>query len=314
MGSELRNNSSYGSYAVAASITLLAGAIFYFSVQLAAVGKVADSLALYRDVAPDIVKEVSLIREQIPRVLDQVDGIQAQLPKILDEVEAVRKEIPPILAEVKALRQNTVPALLAETEMLQKTTVPAILAESKMLRSDTIPAVLSETKQLRKNTIPAVLAESQQLRDSTIPAVLLEVKTTREALPGLIEQSESVIKTAGSNAVSGIFTGIITAPFSLMSNVSTSIFSSGLAKTDHDIIAKAAQSVLATNRLDAHKAWRNKKTGAHGEVTLIAMSVDGDSRCRELRFSAANTKKSLGKKDLYMCLDENNQWQYKGAE
>ena len=290
---------SYGSYAVALSILCLAASLVYFAKQLSSLEKVADTLAVYRDVAPELITEVANISDKIPL--------------IVNEVEAVRIQIPAILAEVSALRQDTIPAILKTTGVLQGTTVPALLVESKALREDAIPLLITESIALREETIPAVLLESKILRERAIPAILLEVKKTREELPMLLIQANTVAKSAGKNAsegaVSGFFSGIIKAPINLMSGAD-GVFSKSenLSDADQELISAASMRLLKKNKLGAVQKWSNSSSGHKGDITLTAMGVNGDERCRELTYRGFKRRKELGKSLMVLCHNEIGQW------
>jgi surface antigen len=279
--------SSYGNYAVAVSILCLAASIVYFAKQLSSLEKVADTLAVYRDVAPELIAEVANISDQIPL--------------IVNEMESVRVQIPAILAEVSALRKDT---------------IPAILVESQALREDTIPLVMAESVALREQTIPAVLLESKTLREQALPAILLEVKKTREELPMLLTQATTVAKTAGKNAsegvVSGFFSGIIKAPINLMSGAGGAFSKSeNLTVTDKKLINEASMLTLQKNYLGATQTWSNSNNDHRGDITLTAMVVNGDERCRELTYSGFKRREKLGKSLMVLCHDEKGKWSSK---
>lgn len=293
---------SYGSYAIAVSILCLAASIVFFAKQLSSLEKVADTLAVYRDVAPELITEVANISDQIPL--------------IVKEVESIRTQIPAVLAEVSALRKDTIPAILQTADVLQNTTVPALLVESKALREDTIPLVMKESVALREQTIPAVLLESKNLRERAIPAILLEVKKTREELPMLLTQATTVAKSAGKNAsegaVSGFFSGIIKAPINLISGAEGAFSKSeNLSDADQKLITEASMLTLQKNYLGAVQKWSNSKNGHKGNVTLTAMVVNGDERCRELTYRGFKRRREVGKSLMTLCHDEKGQWSSK---
>jgi surface antigen len=287
-----------GSYAIAASILCLSISIGYFAMQLASLEKVAASVALYRDVAPELVHEVAQITENIPFIINEVTAVRGEVPAILAEIEAVRTQVPAILAEIVALRRETIPAVLAETKILQTTTLPALLVESNALRNQ---------------TIPVLIAESTALREKTIPAVLMEVKTTREELPALLAQADQVARSAGKNAsegaVSGIFSGIISAPMNLVNGLTESIFQGkALSEEERNIIAIASSNVLSKDYSQASELWSSSNMASSGNVTITAMSVNGDQRCRSLTLSGNKNKKPLVTSVFNVCLDSAGKW------
>lgn len=308
---------SYGSYAIAGSVLCLSASIVFFAQQLSSLEKVADTLAVYRDVAPELIAEVANISDQVPLIITEVAAVRAQIPAVLAEVAALRRDtIPAVLTEVTVLRRDSIPAILQATDVLQSTTIPALLIESEALRKDTVPLLITESTALREQTIPAVLLESQALREHTLPAILLEVKTTRQELPMILSQADAVARTAGQSAsegaVSGFFSGIIKAPMNFMTGVGGAFFKSGhLTTNDKELIAEASKLTLQKNYLGAVQSWSSSKSGNRGDITLTAMVVNNDERCRELTYKGFNGRKNLGEKLITLCHDQNGQWSIK---
>lgn len=303
---------NYGRYAIAASILCLSASIGYFALQLSSLEKVAESVALYRDVAPELVHEVAQITEKIPLIINEVAAVREEVPAILAEIEAVRAEIPSVLAEVAAVRAE-IPAILTEISVLRRETIPAVLVETKMLQTITLPAMLAESNTLRSDTVPGLIAESTALREETIPTVLTEIKTTREEMPRLLAQAGEIARSAGKNAsegaVSGIFSGIFNAPINLFTGVTDSVFKGkSLSTEDRRLIGTASSEVLKQDYLLAAETWGSAETGSAGDVTITAMAVNGDERCRELSVKGYNKKKSLGTTVVNVCHDSSGEW------
>lgn len=299
------NRANYGHYAIAISIALLACSIVYFSTKLSSLEKAADSLAVYHDVAPDLVAEVEKISVQIPAIVREVALTREKIPAVLAEISAIRKVVPSVVEQI--------PPILSEVSALRETTVPAVLVETAALRKETIPSVLNETAALRKKTIPDVLSESKALREDSIPSMMSEVRLTREEMPLLLAQAKDVARSAGQNAsegaVSGFFSGIIKAPLNLVSGVGGSIFKGEtLTPRDKKLLTEASARVLDKNQLNAVEAWRNPESSRGGKITLTAMVVNEDERCRELTFDSHKGKKSLGEKVVVICHDEKGVW------
>jgi surface antigen len=303
---------NYGSYAIAASVLCLSASIGYFALQLASLEKVAESMALYRDVAPTLVKEVAQITEKIPFIINEVTAVRGEIPAILAEIAAVRAEIPSVLAEVAAVRAK-IPEILIEVSALRRETIPAVLVETSMLQKITVPSVLAESKALRSEAVPGLIAESTALREKTIPAVLIEVKTTREELPALLAQANEIARSAGKSAsegaVSGIFSGIISAPLNLVTGVTGSVFQGkSLSEEERRLIAIASDKVLSKDYLQASETWSNSEMTSSGNVTITAMSVNRDERCRALTIKGYKKKASLGTTIVNVCHDSTGKW------
>jgi surface antigen len=289
---------NYGSYAIAVSVLCLSISIFYFATQLSSLEKVAESMALYRDVAPELVHEVAQVSENIPIIINEVTAVRDEVPAILAEIAAVRLQIPAVLAEVNALRLETIPAVLAATNTLQTTTLPTVIAESKALRSQ---------------TVPVLIAESTALREKTIPAVLTQMQKTREELPGLLAQANDIARSAGKSAsegaVSGIFSGIISAPINLVNGVTGSIFKGkSLSEQERNLIAIASSKVLSKDYLQASETWSSNVLAHSGTVTITAMSVNGDERCRSLTIKDNKINKPLASSVFNVCHNSAGKW------
>lgn len=299
---------NYGTYAIATSVLCLSASIGYFALQLSSLEKVAESISLYHDVAPELVKEVAQITEKIPLVITEVASVRSEIPAIMAEIAAVRAEIPAILAEVAAVRSN-IPAILTEVSALRRETIPEVLVVTKTFQTTTVPAVLAESKALRNNTIPVLIAESTALRETTIPAVLTEVKTTRVQMPKLLAQANEIARSAGKSAsegaMSGIFSGIISAPLNIVTDIKGTVFKGeSLPDDDRRIIAIASEKVLSKDYLQAKEVWLNNQTARRGEVAITAMSVKGDKRCRILLIKG----NSMETTSVNVCHDSTGKW------
>jgi len=286
-----KSKANLGLMALAVSIVFLAGALVYFASQLVNLKKAAASLAVYRDVVPKLVEEIEHVRRQTPLILKESAAIRAQLSQ----------QLPTLTAEVAAVRK------------MLDTRVPEVIDEVGEYRRTVVPEVLSESKFLRLSTIPAVLSESKALRQKTIPNVLHEVKMTRTELPQLLTQASDLARSAGKEAsrgaVSGFFTGILTAPIDMMSGVANSAFKGDkLSKKDLLDVAKAGQQVLLMDEVGASQSWHNKKSGNNGIVSIEKMSVDGNESCRVLKFEAVSRGKNLQPHFATVCRGEDGSW------
>lgn len=277
----------YGQYAIAFSLTCLSAAIGYFAYQLNQLDSLSRQIEVYSELAPKIVEEVSLIRSQtIPATLKEVGQVRQTLDK----------NIPPILTEVAALRTDT---------------IPPVLDEIAALRTDTIPPVLDEVSALRTDTVPPVLDEVAALRVDTIPAVLKEVATTREELPSIIIQAEQAVETASQGAFSGFLKGIVTSPFSLVSDAGNAVLSQEYTQEDRELAIKAAYELVQLNQAGASRKWSNPKSGAYGTIELLALEVDGDTNCRKFKTDSKAKGKKAKTVNLATCLNSEGKWEAK---
>jgi len=122
-------------YLLAASLFSLAGAIVYFSVQLANLSKdmpdLLSSIAKTSDKVEPVIKEVAQIRELIPPILKEVSATRKQIPAILQEVKQVREQIPPVLQEIREIRP-LIPIVVEEVKNTREA-LPGLLTRSEKL-------------------------------------------------------------------------------------------------------------------------------------------------------------------------------------
>ena len=130
----------------------------------------------------------------------------------------------------------------------------------------------------------------------------------KPALPG---------QEASEGAVTGLFTGIIRAPFSLVADAGRGF--SGLTEEeakifndkDFSLVQQASLYLLNNGSKGDKREWKNKDSGNHGIVQLTRIYTEGeysDIDCRTL-------KVSLYKKDEFVkdglrsfCKNEKGEW------
>ncbi len=294
--------SSLASLISSFSLVCLALAIAYFSY---AVIKLVDE-------APAIIEQIESTTKAIDPVVDEVAIITSMIPDIVEEVGLVREQVPPILTEVEALRLE-LPALLAEVEQI-RLAIPPVLGEVEQVRL-AIPPILEEVANVR-GELPAIVAESEGYR-ALVPDVLAEVEATREIIPPTMAKAEVLIakasvagKQASEGAVTGFFTGIIKAPFRMVSGASSSVFGSqkGLNSKDIEILQATALELLNEAPVGVEKSWVNKKTGANGVIKLEEEFVIEGSPCRQLLIITKKDKKELENSRYRVCLDDQGSW------
>lgn len=245
-------------------------ASYLFSVALLAVaGSLVYCTSQIVSALPDLLLQVERTGQRIEPLVEEVGNISEQIPVIAAEVGAVTEQIPAILAEVEAVRAE----------------IPAVLAESAAIRKQ-IPPVLEEVEAVRK-MMPSTLVQAERL-----------VLAARDAG-----------KQASEGAVTGFLTGIVKAPFSMISGVGSTLFgSSDLNSGDLKKIDKAARQLLARDQLGERATWSNRKSGASGTVLLEADTDTGRSDCRHLRFESRLKGKALPTQRLRVCQDPEQGW------
>jgi surface antigen len=199
--------------------------------------------------------------------------------------------------------------------------IPAVLKESGAIRGE-LPAVLASADKASA----AVADVSIQLEATRplIPEVLKEVETTRESIPPMMDRADKLIekarvagKEASQGAVTGLFSGIIKAPFELVGDAGRGI--SGLTKqeakqyTDKDFqLNQTASLVLLNNAsLGDEQEWENTESGNHGIVHLKDIYSKGEyaeTDCRTLVTKFYKQDKLIKEVSRSFCMNEDGKW------
>lgn len=291
------------------SLFAMAAAIAYFTYELSAVSRQI----------PDILERIDSTTENIEPVLVEVGNILDLVPPILKEVEETRKLIPPILKEVEQTRKM-IPPILDEIEQTRKQ-IPAVLKESEAIRGE-LPAVLASADKASG----AVAGVSKQV-EATRPLVtdvLQEVATTRESIPPMMDRADVLIekarvagKEASEGAVTGLFTGIIRAPFALVEGAGNSI--AGLTeeeakvfdKKDLTLVQQASLLLLNNGSKNDQQKWANDKTENHGTVKLKRIYTEGEYSeidCRTLHITLYTKDKLIKEGARSFCKNDKGEW------
>ena len=293
---------------------LLASYFFSFSLlcMAAAVSYFSYALIKTLDQAPEVIELVQLALKDIDPVIDEIENVSGLIPSIVTEVGLVREQVPPILVEVQALRLQ-LPAVLLEVEQSRKA-IPSLLAEIEQLRQS-IPPVLEEVARVREQ-IPAIVDESQGYRE-LIPDVLAEVEATRKMVDPTMARAEKLLadasevgKHAGEGAVTGFFTGLIKAPFEMVSAAKTSVFArfKELNSQDVELLTAAAKEVINSGEVSASKTWSNSQSGASGKITLQKEYQQGGQLCRVISVEGRTAKKGLQLEEYTLCQEDGGGW------
>lgn len=273
---------------LAASLVYVGYSISQFGQHLSQLSPLIDEIQQVQLQIPDILERVDTITEQVPDVLAQVDAINQKIDPILQRVDDITAQIPPILAQVDAVEKQ----------------IPPILAESKQLRQQ-VPAVLKRVDSTNKS----IAGVSRQ-----IPAILNESEAIRADAPVLLadaQQLVSDVETAGQQAsegfVSGVFTGILKAPLSILPD-GTPLFSrASLSDKDEKMMQETVVELLASNKLGSKKTWYNSSTQIGGEITLFASKSD-PSQCRTLKIELSKKRRQIESRATEVCKDSQGKW------
>ncbi len=283
---------------------------FSFSPICLALAMAYFSYAVLRvvQVLPVVLDDIQAVATIIDPVVEEVAAVTGIVPGIVEEVGLVREQIPPILAEVAAVRAE-LPALLAEIEQVR--------LEVAHLRTDTIPPVLAEVASVRTDVVPPIVTEMTAYRETVVPDLLVQIEETREMVPttldrvdGLIDKASVAGKQASEGAVTGMFTGLIKAPFAMMSGLGGRMFKSKeIGEEDIAMITEAGREVLSAMQVGSSESWSNPNSGLSGSVTL--RSIDGDSHCRTADVVVNKNGRQLEKNTLVACLNKDGEWSLK---
>ncbi|MDO3384777.1 hypothetical protein QWI17_02875 [Gilvimarinus sp. SDUM040013] len=303
-----------GQVAIATSVSLLAGAIFYFGMSLS---RIADNLPQTAASVTEITGAVTPIVDLIPAILQesedirlQTDVIVKQSQQIIDVLPGILQRVDNVVATVENVRADSTD-ILAESAAI-RTEVAQVREEVELVRGD-LPAILAELEAYRtelngyRELAPQFLAESQAIRDTIDPTI-----NRVEALVAHIDETAS---TAGESAVSGFFTGIIKAPFSLVSDITSVVTPSGkpLTEEQRNYLRSTLQGFIGTAEVGEKYAFQMPRSEFAGEVELRSESAKGGLACRQIRivtYATDNRKKSTTN-NFNVCRDKNGQWSVK---
>lgn len=301
------NSRNSATYLLAVSLFSLAGAIIYFTWEVAQV----------REQIPEILASVEQTSNEIEPVVDEIAAIRDLIPPILNEVAETRKLVSPILEEVRLTREQ-IPSILQETGKIREQ-IPPILKEVEKTRKQ-IPSILKEVKAVRKE-LPAVLKSTDKASDAIVLAAR-EVEKTREAIPPMLDRADQVIagarvagQEASKGAVTGVITGIFTAPFAIVGNIGKSVV--GLSdkeardygEKDLELLKQAGQEALISGKVGTSKEWENPESGFSGKMTLISIDTSGERECRVIHLQSWKRGKLKNDKQIKLCLNEDQQWE-----
>lgn len=284
------------SYLLSLSLFTLAGSFVYFTIEMAAVTRQI----------PDILVSINNTSEKIEPIIDEVDKLIELVPPILKEIEETRKLIPPILKEVEQTRKQ-IPSILKETEAMRKE-LPAVLASADKA-SEAVVAISKEIEATRP----------------LIPEVLKEVEATRESIPPMMDKADILIqkarvagKEASEGAVTGVFSGIIMAPFALIGGAGEAIVGVSdeheklVSEDDYNLIEGASLDLLNNGSEGQSREWGNPDSGNHGTVVLTKIYIDeglfSDTECRTIHIKLFNKDEQLQGIDRSLCKDD-DQWE-----
>lgn len=262
------------------SLFCLAAALSYF----------AYGLVTVANVAPEVMRFIDNNKNDLKPIFSEINSVKQVFDKALVEVEVVRDMIPGITSQIEKISTQVPSAIKTMNESVMA--VNRVSNEAKSLRTTTIPELLRESAEIRK-LIPQVMKSGHSIiKEANI--------ITKEA------------KQMSEKAGSGLITGIIKAPFSMVYSIGssfTNIFSTNSKKYSKDEVAlltKAGEKVLASEIVGYTARWNYKKTTRSGFVTLS--SYDRMTQCKQLEIESYEKDKKIDSQVMKFCLDANHTW------
>ncbi|OAN13341.1 hypothetical protein A3K86_16955 [Photobacterium jeanii] len=288
--------------ALAISIGYVGYSITQFSHQLGQLAPIVEEVKQVQAQVPGILLRVDTITAQIPDILQRVDTINQQIPAVLKQVDDVNQQITPILTRIDAINAQ-IPTVLAQVDAIEKQ-IPPILAESQQLRQQ-VPSILKQVDNTNttikgvSRQIPTVLAESQAIRHDA-PILLADAQR-------LVSDVETVGQQASEGFVSGVFTGILKAPLSILPD-GTPLFSrTSLSDKDEKLMKEAVVTLLDVDKVGSQQSWFNSSSQIGGEVTLFT-SHDDPNQCRVLKIELTKKRRQLESRATEVCKDAKGKW------
>ena len=247
----MNKTTAVATYALSAGLLAVAGALAYFTFEL------------------------SRIHRDLPAILEQVEHTSGKVDPILVEMMEIRRLVPPILTEVAAVREE-MPSILKEVEA-SRAAIPDILKAVDAAASS-LDRTNREVEAIRQQ-IPDVLQRVEAIRQ--------EIEATRTSLPATLDRVDELVAKAGAagqkateGAVTGVFTGVITAPFRALVGLGQVVGGDGIILEGEDLkIATDAAIALAASEKGSEKAWNNPGSGRHGRFALLDKYRSSDKEC-----------------------------------
>jgi uncharacterized protein YoxC len=289
----------------------LAGGLFAVAI---AIGYFGYVLTQINASLPGILDEVQVTQDKFEPVLNEVTEIRLLVPGIVEEVELVRQTISPFIDEVGLIREQ-IPGIMEEVRHIRRQ-IPEITTDVDAIVAQ-IPPILEEVAAIRTETIPPLLAEVASIRTETIPPIIDRVEAIHEDMPGYFDRADRLVaearvagQQASEGAVSGLFTGIIKAPLSLVSGVGNAL-GRKIEATDEDrkLALRAAEIVLQSDIKGTSETFENPKTEFTGTITLRSVRKIKGTVHKTLRLVTHKKGKKLAEVDVEVAVSVGGTWE-----
>ncbi len=253
-------------FVLAAALALLAASIAYFAY---VVKKIDRNL-------PTIAERTQTASESVSLAAQQVKEIIPHIPFILAETGKIRASVAEVLKESAEVRNESA-ALRLRVEKMQAV-LPDILTESASIRA-MLPGVIDEVADMR-TTLKQTTAEIKAVRES-LPTTLVAVET-------LIDKADATGKRASEGAISGLLTGIVKAPYSVVRDLGETFKwekNASISQKDLTMIISSANRVLSLDKVGERSPFTNDDQSLAGFVELVKMNALGRDECKRIRIS-----------------------------
>ncbi len=308
----MNKTSTLATYTLSAGLFAVAGAIAYFTYEVS---------RIHRDL-PDILAQVESTSGKVDPIIAEVREIRRLVPPILTEISAVRGEIPAIVDEIGETRQ-LIPSILSEVEETRKL-IPGILQQVEGSR-ESIPDILktvNATSASISQTNKEIAASRQLVPDvlEEVKAIREEIETTRKSIPATLDRVDDLIAKAGvagqkatEGAVTGVFTGVITAPFRALSGLGNIAGGKEIVLEGEDLrIATEAAVALTAENKGSSKTWANSDSGRRGRLALLDKYDENGNQCVSMQHQAWKNDNKIIDKVFDACRkDDQSPWELK---
>jgi hypothetical protein len=181
-----------------------------------------------------------------------------------------------------------------------------------------LPGILDEVAAIRTETIPPLLAEVVSIRTETIPPIIDQIEAIHEDMPGYFDRADRLVaearvagQQASEGAVTGMFTGIIKAPMSLVSGVGNAL-GREIEATDEDreLALRAVEIVLQSDKKGTSETFENPKTEYTGTITLRSVRKVKGTVHKTLRILTYKKGKKLAEVDVVVAVSVGGTWEH----
>ncbi|MEJ2094362.1 MAG: hypothetical protein P8X93_04100, partial [Gammaproteobacteria bacterium] len=125
-------------------------------------------------------------------------------------------------------------------------------------------------------------------------------------------KAEAVGQKTTEGAISGVVTGVVKSPFSILGGFGESLGTAltGTSNlTDEDIkIATQTLSILVTKPEGTAMNWNNPATKDSGTLTLLDSYTSAGKNCVKIESKAVKQGKQLAPQQVDLCEDKDNKW------